>query len=123
MEDKSPPADLFLAFKQHMSDKWQKRNEQYLSKLKSKKLLVAKEDGSDKAKQAEVVNLMTKASGQGGEDEEEDEDFEKGSKMEDVRTSNFAYSQTKIGDILTLVFVLIGIYSGVVSSEMGVTPE
>ena len=57
------------------------------------------------------------------EDEEEDEDFEKGSKMEDVRTSNFAYSQTKIGDILTLVFVLIGIYSGVVSSEMGVTPE
>ena len=121
--EKKLPADLFLAFKQDMSDKWQKRNETYLNKLKMTKLSKSKESGSDIVKQTEVVNLMTKASKQDGEEEDEDEDDGKSSKMEDVRTSNFAYAQTKVGEALTLLFALIGIYSAVVSSEMGATSE
>jgi hypothetical protein len=43
------------------------------------------------------------------------------SKMEDVRMSNFAFSQTKIGEYITLIFAIIGIESAIVASEMSNT--
>jgi hypothetical protein len=36
-EEEKPPADLFLAFKKRMNDRWQRRNERYLKKLKQEK--------------------------------------------------------------------------------------
>lgn len=62
MEENKPPADLFLAFKKKLGDKWQKRNEFYLKKLAIKKAKTMKENSSEIHKQADVVNLMTKAS-------------------------------------------------------------
>ena len=38
--------------------------------------------------------------------------------MEDVRMSNFAFSQTKIGEYITLIFAIIGIESAIIASEM-----
>lgn len=38
--------------------------------------------------------------------------------MEDVRMSNFAFAQTKIGEFITVVFAIIGIESAIVASEM-----
>ena len=53
---------MFLAFKKKLSDKWQKRNEFYLKKLSLKKAKTQKDNSSEMGKQADVVNLMTKAS-------------------------------------------------------------
>ena len=38
--------------------------------------------------------------------------------MEDVRMSNFAFAQTKVADILTFYFSMIGIGFGILASEL-----
>lgn len=38
--------------------------------------------------------------------------------MEDVKQSNFAYSQTKIADFLTFYFAVIGIGACIIANEM-----
>jgi hypothetical protein len=39
-------------------------------------------------------------------------------KLEDVRMSNYALTQIKIGEIITVIFSTIGIFSAIISSEM-----
>ena len=38
--------------------------------------------------------------------------------MENVRQSNFAYSQTKIGEYLSCYFAFVGIGSSIIASEI-----
>ena len=53
------------------------------------------------------------------EDEEESDDDKKGKgKLEDVRMSNFAYSQTKIAEYLSFYFAMIGVGSSIIASEI-----
>jgi hypothetical protein len=53
-------------------------------------------------------------------DDDDDSDNEKKGKgqMEDVRMSNFAYSQTKIAEYLSFYFAMIGIGSSIIASEI-----
>ena len=39
-------------------------------------------------------------------------------KMEDVRISNFAYSQMKISDFISFYFAALGVGTAVIASEM-----
>jgi hypothetical protein len=50
------------------------------------------------------------------EDEESEE--EEGNKLEDVRMSNFAYSQTKISEYISFYFASLGVGSSIVAAEM-----
>jgi hypothetical protein len=50
-----------------------------------------------------------------GEDEEE---YEREAKLEDVRMSNSAYRQIKIGESISVIFSILGILTGICSSEM-----
>ena len=47
----------------------------------------------------------------------DDNDKDKG-QLEDVRKSNFAYSQTKIADYLSFYFAIIGVSSSIIASEI-----
>ena len=38
--------------------------------------------------------------------------------MEDVRTSNFAYSQTKISELVSTLFAMLGVGCAIVASEI-----
>ena len=50
--------------------------------------------------------------------EDEDSDEDDGKKMEDVRMSNFAYSQTKISEYISFYFASLGVGSSIVAAEM-----
>jgi hypothetical protein len=45
-----------------------------------------------------------------------DEDSSKG--LEDVRMSNFAYSQTKISEYISFYFAMLGVGCSIIASEM-----
>ena len=49
-----------------------------------------------------------------GDDDSEDE----GRKLEDVRMSNFAYSQTKISEYISFYFASLGVGCSIVASEI-----
>jgi len=54
-------------------------------------------------------------------DEEEGEEEQEPipvNQLEDVRMSNFAFAQTKIGEFITVIFSTIGICSSIIGSEM-----
>jgi hypothetical protein len=51
------------------------------------------------------------------DDVSDDEEPGKG-QMEDVRMSNFAYSQTKIAEYLSFYFAMIGVTSSIIASEI-----
>lgn len=57
---------------------------------------------------------------EGDDDEEEEENYnnENFGKLEDVRMSNFAYSQTKIAEYLSFYFAAIGVGSAIISAEI-----
>jgi hypothetical protein len=50
--------------------------------------------------------------------EEDDSEEEEESKLEDVRMSNFAYSQTKISEYISFYFASLGVGSSIVAAEM-----
>jgi len=52
-EKEQYPPDLFLAFKKRMTDRWQKRNERYLQKLK--------QESKHKGNESKLVNGVIKA--------------------------------------------------------------
>ena len=47
-----------------------------------------------------------------------DESEDEGKKLEDVRMSNFAYSQTKISEYISFYFASLGVGSSIVAAEM-----
>lgn len=55
--------------------------------------------------------------------EEEDEEGEQNAgKLEEVRISNFAYSQTKIAEFLSCYFAIFSIVSAGIATEMNYPP-
>ena len=50
--------------------------------------------------------------------EEDDSEEEEESKLEDVRMSNFAYSQTKISEYISFYFASLGVGCSIVASEI-----
>ncbi len=49
---------------------------------------------------------------------DDDESEDEGRKLEDVRMSNFAYSQTKISEYISFYFASLGVGSSIVASEI-----
>lgn len=49
---------------------------------------------------------------------DDDESEDEGRKLEDVRMSNFAYSQTKISEYISFYFASLGVGSSIVAAEM-----
>lgn len=49
---------------------------------------------------------------------EDEESEDEGKKLEDVRMSNFAYSQTKISEYISFYFASLGVGSSIVAAEM-----
>ena len=47
-----------------------------------------------------------------------DDDDDVKAKLEDVRMSNFAYSQTKISEYISYYFASVGVGSAIIASEM-----
>ena len=52
------------------------------------------------------------------EDDIDEESEDEGKKLEDVRMSNFAYSQTKISEYISFYFASLGVGSSIVASEI-----
>ena len=52
------------------------------------------------------------------EDDIDEESEDEGKKLEDVRMSNFAYSQTKISEYISFYFASLGVGCAMVASEM-----
>lgn len=55
------------------------------------------------------------------EDDDQGEDSQEksgGKKLEDVRMSNFAYSQVKISELISAFFAIVGVGSCIVASEI-----
>ena len=52
------------------------------------------------------------------DEEDEVDEEEKDNKLEDVRQSNFAYSQTKVAEFISAFFAMLGVGCSIVASEI-----
>jgi len=82
-----------------------------------------------KCKLSELFELLRRNTGRDSEEDdseaelqkeiEEEEEAKKEGKTEDVRISNAAFAQTKMGEFTTMILSSIGIVNAIIASEMG----
>jgi len=110
----APCSSLEASFKATLENEWscfnkkQKREAENIARVKHYSLKDKDENQLVLAKDVELEEVA----------DEFIPDLRVGGKSEDVRTTNFAYTQTRIAEYLTMYFALVGLGSAIVASEL-----